>query len=72
LTRDDPIPSGLSHERLHHAFADGGALQALAPARPAVRVSALGSDAVVDGCLAAGSDLAWNRLMAALPTSTTP
>jgi predicted NBD/HSP70 family sugar kinase len=45
-------------------------LQSLAPVRPAVRVSALGSDAVVDGCLAAGSDLAWNRLMAALPTSS--
>jgi predicted NBD/HSP70 family sugar kinase len=51
-------------------FADAvsGQLQTLAPARPAVRVSALGYDAVVDGCLAAGSDLAWNRLMAALPT----
>jgi predicted NBD/HSP70 family sugar kinase len=51
-------------------FADAvnGQLQTMAPARPAVRVSALGSDAVVDGCLAAGSDLAWNRLMTALPT----
>jgi predicted NBD/HSP70 family sugar kinase len=51
-------------------FADAvsGHLQTLAPARPAVRVSALGSDAVVDGCLAAGSDLAWNQLMTALPT----
>jgi predicted NBD/HSP70 family sugar kinase len=51
-------------------FADAvsGALQSLAPARPAVRVSALGSDAVVDGCLAAGSDLAWNQLMTTLPT----
>jgi predicted NBD/HSP70 family sugar kinase len=51
-------------------FADavGGELQALVPVRPIVRVSALGSDAVVDGCLAAGGDLAWNRLMAALPT----
>jgi hypothetical protein len=43
-------------------------LQALAPVRPAVRVSALGSDAVVDGCLAAGGDAAWQQLMAALPT----
>jgi predicted NBD/HSP70 family sugar kinase len=53
-------------------FADAvsGQLQTMAPARPAVRVSALGYDAVVDGCLAAGSDLAWNRLMAALPTGT--
>jgi predicted NBD/HSP70 family sugar kinase len=51
-------------------FADAvnGQLQTMAPARPAVRVSALGSDAVVDGCLAAGGDLAWNRLMTALPT----
>jgi predicted NBD/HSP70 family sugar kinase len=51
-------------------FADAvsGQLQTLAPARPVVRVSALGSDAVVDGCLAAGSDLAWTQLMAALPT----
>ncbi|HEV2450699.1 MAG TPA: ROK family protein [Streptosporangiaceae bacterium] len=45
-------------------------LHTLAPVRPMVRVSALGSDAVVDGCLAAGSDLAWKRLMAALPTSS--
>jgi predicted NBD/HSP70 family sugar kinase len=53
-------------------FADAvsGQLQTMAPARPAVRVSALGSDAVVDGCLAAGSDLAWKRLMTALPTGT--
>jgi len=52
-------------------FADAvsGALQPMAPARPAVRVSALGSDAVVDGCLAAGSDLAWNQLMATLVSS---
>jgi predicted NBD/HSP70 family sugar kinase len=51
-------------------FADAvsGQLQTLAPVRPVVRVSALGSDAVVDGCLAAGSDLAWTQLMAALPT----
>ena len=51
-------------------FADAvsGQLQALAPVRPVVRVSALGSDAVVDGCLAAGSDAAWQQLMAALPT----
>ena len=53
-------------------FADAvsGQLQTLAPVRPVVRVSALGSDAVVDGCLAAGSDLAWKQLMAALPTGT--
>jgi predicted NBD/HSP70 family sugar kinase len=53
-------------------FADvvSAQLQTLAPVRPTVRVSALGSDAVVDGCLAAGSDLAWKQLMAALPTGT--
>jgi predicted NBD/HSP70 family sugar kinase len=53
-------------------FADAvsAELQTLAPVRPPVRVSALGSDAVVDGCLAAGGDLAWKQLMAALPTGT--
>jgi predicted NBD/HSP70 family sugar kinase len=38
-------------------------LQVLAPVLPEVRVSALGTDAVVDGCLAAGADLAWGRLI---------
>lgn len=37
-----------------------------APVQPELKVSALGADAVVDGCLAAGIDRAWNRLMAAL------
>jgi hypothetical protein len=27
-----------------------------------VRVSALGTDAVVDGCLAAGAEIAWAQL----------
>ena len=36
---------------------------------PEVRVSALGTDAVVDGCLAAGTDLAWTRLAGNLPAS---
>jgi predicted NBD/HSP70 family sugar kinase len=51
-------------------FADAvsAEMQTMAPVRPPVRVSALGSDAVVDGCLAAGGDLAWKQLMAALPT----
>ena len=36
---------------------------------PAIRVSALGTDAVVDGCLAAGTELAWGRVMIVLPTA---
>jgi len=40
------------------------ALRELTPAMPEVRVSALGKDAVVDGCLAAGLDRAWRRLTA--------
>jgi predicted NBD/HSP70 family sugar kinase len=38
-------------------------LRALAPVLPEVRVSALGTDAVVDGCLASGAELAWARLV---------
>jgi predicted NBD/HSP70 family sugar kinase len=38
-------------------------LEPIAPVMPAIRVSALGTDAVVDGCLAAGTELAWNRVM---------
>jgi predicted NBD/HSP70 family sugar kinase len=38
------------------------ALRGMAPVLPEVRVSALGSDVVVDGCLAEGASLAWNRL----------
>lgn len=41
-------------------------LDELAPARPEIKVSALGTDAVVDGCLAAGAELAWAQVMAAL------
>ena len=41
----------------------------IAPVMPAIRVSALGTDAVVDGCLAAGSELAWARVMTVLPTA---
>jgi hypothetical protein len=36
---------------------------------PEVRVSALGTHAVVDGCLAAGAELAWRQLTAALPVA---
>lgn len=39
-------------------------LARLAPIQPKVLVSALGEDAVVDGCLAAGLDQAWERLTA--------
>jgi predicted NBD/HSP70 family sugar kinase len=42
-------------------------LDALAPMTPLVRVSALGADAVVDGCLAAGLDRAWEILTASVP-----
>jgi len=38
----------------------------LAPVQPAMRVSALGDDAVVDGCLAAGANRLWERLTAGL------
>ncbi len=37
-------------------------LSALAPVLPEVRVSALGTDVVVDGCLAEGTSLAWGQL----------
>jgi hypothetical protein len=43
------------------------ALAAMAPVLPEVKVSALGTEVVVDGCLAEGASLAWNRLVAALP-----
>jgi predicted NBD/HSP70 family sugar kinase len=42
-------------------------LRKLAPVTPEVKVSALGSDAVVDGCLAAGLDQAWELVTAAIP-----
>jgi hypothetical protein len=37
---------------------------------PEVSVSALGTEAVVDGCLAAGSHLAWAQLTAAVPAGS--
>ena len=43
-------------------------LEQIAPVMPEVRVSALGSDVVVHGCLAAGAELAWKQLTATLPT----
>jgi predicted NBD/HSP70 family sugar kinase len=47
-------------------------LRSLAPVMPEVRVSALGTDAVVDGCLASGADLAWKHLTALLPSALAP
>jgi predicted NBD/HSP70 family sugar kinase len=43
------------------------ALAAITPVLPEVKVSALGTDVVVDGCLAEAASLAWNQLTAALP-----
>jgi predicted NBD/HSP70 family sugar kinase len=45
-------------------------LRLLAPVLPDVKVSALRTDAVVDGALALGAELAWQRLTATLPSST--
>ena len=42
-------------------------LAAIAPVLPEVRVSALGTDVVVDGCVAEAIALAWTQLTAALP-----
>jgi len=39
------------------------ALELLAPVVPEIRVSALGDDAVVEGCLAAGMERAWLRVL---------
>ena len=44
-------------------------LERIAPVMPEVRVSALGSDVVVHGCLAAGAELAWKQLTASLPAA---
>jgi predicted NBD/HSP70 family sugar kinase len=51
------------------AAAVAAGLRKIAPVMPEVRVSVLGADAVVDGCLAAGAERAWQRLTAALPTA---
>ena len=48
------------------AAAVGTELGRIAPVLPELRVSALGTSAVVDGCLASGADLAWGRLTAQL------
>jgi predicted NBD/HSP70 family sugar kinase len=39
-------------------------LRTMAPVVPQLRVSALGADAVVDGCLAAGAERAWELIAA--------
>jgi hypothetical protein len=49
------------------ATAVSGELALIAPVLPEVRVSALGTSAVVDGCLASGADLAWRRLTTQFP-----
>jgi predicted NBD/HSP70 family sugar kinase len=43
------------------------ALAEIAPVLPEVKVSALGTDVVVDGCLAEAAALAWTQLIEALP-----
>jgi predicted NBD/HSP70 family sugar kinase/predicted transcriptional regulator len=45
-------------------------LEQMAPVMPSIQVSALGSDAVVDGCLAAGTELAWSRVVTALGSNS--
>jgi predicted NBD/HSP70 family sugar kinase len=45
------------------AAAVATALETIVPVVPDVRVSALGDDAVVDGSLAAGMEMAWKRVL---------
>src|SRR5262245_3701045 len=51
------------------AAAVSAELGRIAPVLPDLRVSALGTSAVVDGCLASGAALAWRRLTAQLAQS---
>lgn len=44
-------------------------LERLAPFVPEIRVSALGEDAVVDGCLATGMEQAWQRVLRSRSTT---
>jgi predicted NBD/HSP70 family sugar kinase len=46
----------------------GRELRRIAPVLPELRVSALGADAVVDGCLAAGIDRVWGIISATPPS----
>jgi predicted NBD/HSP70 family sugar kinase len=48
----------------------GAQLRRLAPVMPDLKVSALGADAVVDGCLAAGVERAWEIVTAAMPSAS--
>jgi predicted NBD/HSP70 family sugar kinase len=52
-------------------FRDALALEVkrLAPVVPEIKVSALGADAVVDGCIAAGTERGWQLVTASLPTA---
>jgi predicted NBD/HSP70 family sugar kinase len=52
------------------AAAVAAELAGIAPVLPEIRVSALGTSAVVDGCLAGGADLAWGRLTAQMAQAT--
>jgi len=55
------------------AAAVSAALGAMTPVLPEVKVSALGTDVVVDGCLAEGASLAWDQLTSApLPARKIP
>jgi len=45
------------------ALAVSGALRKLSPVLPEVRVSALGDDVIVVGCLATGIEHAWRRVL---------
>jgi predicted NBD/HSP70 family sugar kinase len=70
ITVVDPSPivlGGGIGQAAGFAAAVTAALGSVAPVLPEVQVSALGSDAVVDGCLAEGASLAWTQLIAALP-----
>jgi predicted NBD/HSP70 family sugar kinase len=53
-------------QALRFAEAVTQSLRAVTPVMPEVRVSALGTDAVVDGCLAEGAGLAWQQLTSTL------
>jgi predicted NBD/HSP70 family sugar kinase len=44
-------------------------LEEIAPVMPTIRVSTQSTDAVVDGCLLAGTELAWAHVMTALPNT---
>jgi predicted NBD/HSP70 family sugar kinase len=45
-------------------------LKLMAPVLPEVKMSALGADAVVEGCVAAGLDRAWELVIAGIPAPT--